>query len=150
MWDGKDWISIYWPASPLHVCRYSWPPAAIFRALELSLADPGHIPVVRSLNISENSALAPPFKCFLLHQSVNLEHNRVVYLSLNVAIILVDEQCGLSTILQVCPTDLWCPKVIPARCGKLAFLWGNRDCRRGTGGFSVLFYLYSPYKMGKY
>lgn len=64
-WE-RLWISIYWPASPLHVCRCSWPPAAIFRALELPLADPSHIPVVRSLNISENSALAPPSKCFLL------------------------------------------------------------------------------------
>lgn len=51
--------------------------------------------------------------------------------SLNVAIVLVDEQCGLSTCLQVCPTDLRCPKVIPARCGKLAFLMGKQGLQDG-------------------
>lgn len=51
--------------------------------------------------------------------------------SLNIAVVLVDEQYGLSTCLQVCPTDLRCPKVIAARCRKLAFLMGKQGLQEG-------------------
>ena len=64
--------------------------------------------------------------------------------SLNVAVVLVVEQCGLSTCLQVCPTDLRCPKVIPARCGKLAFLMGKQGLQEGHWRIlSVILFVFS-------
>lgn len=51
-----------------HVCRYSWPPTAVFRAVELLLADLSHIAAVshlRSQYFWKFSFSSPP-KCFLL------------------------------------------------------------------------------------